>query len=144
MDGDLAIWSGRKAVETWPVKGMSVCCIALWQSLKKSEGYIKEEHVGAQIWKGTGADKKNLPMCSLKMATCTHASRYWLLQQCRDGLNLDAILPYHLRHTMSVRTVLSANKRAQVKEERMFCSPSKSTEIKSLTRSALCALERRD
>ena len=68
----LAIWSGRRAVETWPVKGMSVCCIALWQSLKKFEGYIKEDPVGAQIWKGTGADEKNLPMCSLKVATCAH------------------------------------------------------------------------
>ena len=68
----LAIWSGRRAVETWPVKGMSVCCIALWQSLKKFEGYIKEDPVGAQIWKGTGADEKNLPMCLLKVATCAH------------------------------------------------------------------------
>ena len=83
-------------------------------------------------------------MCSLKVATCAHESRLWVLQQCRDGLNLDAVLPYHLRHTMSMRTVLSANKRAQVKEERMFCSPSKSTEIQSLTRSAPCASERRD
>ena len=83
-------------------------------------------------------------MCSLKVATCAHESRSWVLQQCRDGLNLDAVLPYHLRHTMSMRTVPSANKRAQVKEERLFCSPSTSTEIQSLTRSAPCASERRD
>lgn len=143
MASGQAIWSGRRAVETRPVKGMSACCIALWQSLWKFEGYIKEEHVGPQIWKATGVNEKNLPMCSLKVATCAHESRSWVLQQCRGGLNLDAVLPYRLRHTMPVRTVLSADRRARVKEERMFCSPPKSTEMQSLTRSALCPSERR-
>ena len=33
------------------------------------------------------------------------------LQQCRDGLNLDIILLYPLRHKLPTRTVLSANRR---------------------------------
>lgn len=51
----LALWSGRRARETWPIKGMSVQGTALWEC----EGCFKLEHVDAhqknsQVWKVTG------------------------------------------------------------------------------------------
>ena len=35
------IWSGRRAVETWPIKGMPLWGIALWELLWEFEGCIK-------------------------------------------------------------------------------------------------------
>ena len=48
-------------------------------------------------------------MCSLEVATWVNEGSG--LKQCRDGPNLDIFLLYPLRHKMTTRTVLSANKR---------------------------------
>lgn len=44
---DLAIWPCRKAIETWPTKGMPIWGRVLWKSLWEFEGCIKVGHVNA-------------------------------------------------------------------------------------------------
>ena len=70
----LAIWSGRRAVETWPIKGMPLWGTGLW----KFEGCIKGGHVSAHqknSFPGLVSDwnqQADTPVCSLEMATWVH------------------------------------------------------------------------
>lgn len=80
------------------------------------EGCIKVEHVNAHqnslpCLESDWNQQADIPMCLTEMDTWVHEMRrHGVLQQCRDGLNLDIFLLYPLRHKMST-TVLSANKR---------------------------------
>lgn len=43
----LAMWSGRRTMETQPFKGMPIGAVVLWKSLWELEGCVKVGHIRA-------------------------------------------------------------------------------------------------
>lgn len=103
--GSSHIWSGKRAVETWPIETMLTSGTVLWMSLREYEQCINQYMVMMlitttpfQVCKMMGINEWTscCPHVRWSPGSMKEVDTEGL--QCRHGLNLDMVLLHSLRH----------------------------------------------